>query len=51
MLGEVVGVHLDDDFIVNGRFDTARAKPLGRCGYQDYAVADKLVALARPGER
>ena len=51
VLGEVVGVHLDDDFIVHGRFDTARAKPLGRCGYQDYAVVDRLVALARPGDR
>jgi flavin reductase (DIM6/NTAB) family NADH-FMN oxidoreductase RutF len=50
VLGEVVGVHLDDDFVVNGRFDTARAKTLGRCGYQDYAVVDKLITLARPGE-
>ena len=48
VLGEVVGVHIDDACIAGGRFDTARAKPLGRCGYQDYAVVDGLVALARP---
>jgi hypothetical protein len=34
--------------IRDGRFDTAAARPLARCGYQDYAVADRLIALARP---
>jgi flavin reductase (DIM6/NTAB) family NADH-FMN oxidoreductase RutF len=48
LLGEVVGVHIDDAFIRNGRFDTAAARPLARCGYQDYAVIDRLIALARP---
>ena len=48
LLGEVVGVHIDDAFIREGRFDTAAARPLARCGYQDYAVTDRLIALARP---
>jgi flavin reductase (DIM6/NTAB) family NADH-FMN oxidoreductase RutF len=48
ILGEVVGVHLDDAFIRNGRFDTAAAKPLARCGYQDYAVVESVFSLARP---
>lgn len=48
LLGEVVGVHIDDAFIRDGRFDTAAARPLARCGYQDYAVTDRLIALARP---
>jgi len=48
VLGEVVGVHIDDHFIKDGRFDTAAAQPLARCGYQDYAVVDKLISLARP---
>jgi flavin reductase (DIM6/NTAB) family NADH-FMN oxidoreductase RutF len=48
VFGEVVAVHIDDRFIRDGRFDTAAAQPLARCGYQDYAVADKMIALARP---
>jgi flavin reductase (DIM6/NTAB) family NADH-FMN oxidoreductase RutF len=48
VFGEVVAFHIDDRFIRDGRFDTAAAQPLARCGYQDYAVADKMIALARP---
>lgn len=48
VLGEVIGVHIDDRFIKDGRFDTAGAQPIARCGYQDYAVVEKLFSLARP---
>jgi len=48
VLGEVVGVHIDEALIVDGRFDTAAAKPLARCGYQDYAVVEKVIPLPRP---
>ncbi|MHB2168210.1 flavin reductase family protein [Alsobacter sp. R-9] len=48
VLGEVVGVHIDDRFIRDGRFDTAAARPIARCGYSDYAVVDSLFALERP---
>ena len=48
VLGEVVAFHIDDALIRDGRFDTAAAHPLARCGYQDYAVVESLIALARP---
>ncbi len=48
MFGEVIGVHIEDGYISDGRFDTAKAQPLARCGYQDYAYVEKLVSLARP---
>ena len=47
-LGEVVGFHIDERFLVDGRFDTAQAHPLARCGYQDYAAVEKVFAMARP---
>jgi flavin reductase (DIM6/NTAB) family NADH-FMN oxidoreductase RutF len=47
-LGEVVGFHIDERFIVNGRFDTGRAQPLARCGYQDYAMVEAVFAMTRP---
>jgi flavin reductase (DIM6/NTAB) family NADH-FMN oxidoreductase RutF len=48
VLGEVVAFHIEDRFIRDGRFDLAAAKAVARCGYQDYAVVESLIALARP---
>ena len=48
VFGQVVGVHIDDRFIRNGRLDTAAMQPIARCGYSDYAVVDKVFAVARP---
>ncbi|HSV00603.1 MAG TPA: flavin reductase family protein [Roseiarcus sp.] len=47
-LGEVVGFHIDERFLADGRFDIARAQPLARCGYQDYATVESVFAMARP---
>jgi flavin reductase (DIM6/NTAB) family NADH-FMN oxidoreductase RutF len=48
VLGEVIGVHIEDGYIRDGRFDTAKAQPLARLGYHDYSYVEKLVTLARP---
>ena len=46
--GQVVGIHIDDRFIKDGRLDTAAMAPIARCGYADYSVVDKVFAIARP---
>jgi flavin reductase (DIM6/NTAB) family NADH-FMN oxidoreductase RutF len=48
VLGQVVGIFMDDSCIRNGRFDTALANPIARCGYADYAEVDKLFSIIRP---
>jgi flavin reductase (DIM6/NTAB) family NADH-FMN oxidoreductase RutF len=48
VFGQVVGVHIDENFIRDGRADTAAMQPIARCGYMDYAVTDELFALSRP---
>lgn len=48
--GEVAGVHLRDDCLVDGMFDITRFQPLARCGYRDYAVVEKVFSLKRPGD-
>ena len=48
VFGRVVGVHIDDRFIVDGRLDTAAMKPIARCGYDEYAVVETLFAMQRP---
>ncbi|GAA4335925.1 flavin reductase family protein [Pigmentiphaga soli] len=40
VIGQVVGVYIDDRFIKDGRVDTAAMRVIARCGYFDYAVID-----------
>lgn len=50
VFGLVVGIHIDDAFIRDGRFDTAGARPIARMGYMDYAVVtpETTFELNRP---
>jgi flavin reductase (DIM6/NTAB) family NADH-FMN oxidoreductase RutF len=48
VFGQVVGVHIDDRFIVDGLLDTAAMKPIARCGYDQYAVVESLFSMTRP---
>lgn len=48
--GEVTGVHLRDDCLVDGIFDVLRFNPLARMGYRDYTVVREKFPLKRPGE-
>jgi len=50
VLGEVVGVHIDPHYLKDGRFDTAAASPLARCGYRDYVSVDLVFELLRPDD-
>ena len=48
VFGQVVGVHIDDRFLRDGRLDTAAMKPIARCGYHDYAVVESVFSMVRP---
>ncbi len=48
VFGEVVGVHLRDDLMVDGIFDVTRFQPLARGGYKDYSVVREIFTLERP---
>ncbi len=50
VLGEVTGIHMRDDCLVDGVFDITRYQPLARLGYRDYSVVRNLFALARPDD-
>lgn len=50
VLGQVVGVHINTAYLVNGRFDTAAAQPILRAGYRgDYAELGGMFEMLRPG--
>ena len=48
VFGEVTGVHMRDDCMVDGLFDVTRFTPLTRLGYQDYSVIRETFSLKRP---
>jgi flavin reductase (DIM6/NTAB) family NADH-FMN oxidoreductase RutF len=49
VFGEVTGVHLRDDCIIDGKFDVTSFGILARMGYQDYAVIRDMFPVQRPG--
>ncbi len=49
VIGEVVGIHIADRLIKNGRVDTVAARPIARLGYSEYAVVDGKFSMRRPG--
>jgi flavin reductase (DIM6/NTAB) family NADH-FMN oxidoreductase RutF len=48
VIGQVVGFHIDERFVENGRLNTAAMRPIARCGYDEYAVVDGVFAITRP---
>jgi flavin reductase (DIM6/NTAB) family NADH-FMN oxidoreductase RutF len=48
MIGQVVGVHIDESFLKDGILDTAAMRPIARCGYHNYAVVERQFTMVRP---
>ncbi|MEM8878101.1 MAG: flavin reductase family protein [Pseudomonadota bacterium] len=48
VLGQVVGIHIDDTLIEDGKVDITKARPLARLGYMDYATVDTVFSMHRP---
>jgi flavin reductase (DIM6/NTAB) family NADH-FMN oxidoreductase RutF len=50
VIGQVVGVYIDDRFIDDGLVDTAAMRPIARAGYHDYFVAtpETKFSMRRP---
>ena len=49
VIGQVVGIYIDDAYITDGRFDVAKASPVTRLGYMDYANFGTIFEMFRPG--
>jgi flavin reductase (DIM6/NTAB) family NADH-FMN oxidoreductase RutF len=49
VIGRVVGIHIDDRFITEGRVDTAAMQLIARLGYSEYATVTKAWRMRRPG--
>ena len=49
VIGKVLGMHIADGAIVNGRVASAKLRPIARLGYREYAVIDEIFKMTRPG--
>ena len=49
VVGKVVGVHINDEFIKDGKIDIERIRPLARMGYMDYTSVDKVFPVVPEG--
>ena len=50
VLGEVIGIHIDESILADGKIDMAALRPIARLGYFDYTVVDEVFAMHRPGK-
>jgi flavin reductase (DIM6/NTAB) family NADH-FMN oxidoreductase RutF len=50
VLGEVIGVHIRDNCMRDGRFDVTTFQPLARLGYKDYTYVKDVFELKRPDD-
>ena len=48
VIGRVIGIHIDDRFIENGRVNTAAMHPIARLGYSEYATVESAWRMRRP---
>ena len=48
VIGQVVGIHIDEAVIRNGRLDMALARPVARMGYMDYSEGSDVFEMMRP---
>lgn len=48
VIGEVLGIHIDESIIRNGRIDNQIARLVARMGYMDYCEASDVFEMMRP---
>ena len=48
VIGQVIGVYIDDAYLKDGHFDIVKAGNVARLGYMDYARIDQTFTMRRP---
>lgn len=50
VIGHVLGIHIDENILSDGKIDNAKLQLISRLGYKDYARVDGVFSMSRPGE-
>ena len=48
IIGEVIGVHIENRFIKNGKIDSLAMRAISRMGYNEYSIVDSIFLMKRP---
>ena len=48
VFGQVIGIHIADWALVNGKVDLQKIQSIGRLGYQDYVRVAEIFSMERP---
>jgi flavin reductase (DIM6/NTAB) family NADH-FMN oxidoreductase RutF len=48
VFGQVVGIHIDETIIRDGRLDMGLVRPVARMGYMDYSEGSEVFEMLRP---
>lgn len=49
VIGKVVGIHIDESVLTDGKVDVRKTEPIARCGYHEYAVVREVFEMVIPG--
>lgn len=52
VIGKVIGIHIDEKVLTDGKIDMGKTNPIARCGYHQYAVirSDAVFEMVIPGD-
>jgi flavin reductase (DIM6/NTAB) family NADH-FMN oxidoreductase RutF len=50
VIGKVVGIHIDESVLTDGKIDVRKTQPIARCGYYEYAVVRDTFDMVIPGD-
>jgi flavin reductase (DIM6/NTAB) family NADH-FMN oxidoreductase RutF len=48
VIGQVVGIYIDDAVLVDGLIEVGKVRPIARLGYMDYTSVEKTFRMVRP---
>lgn len=50
VIGRVIGIHIDESVLTDGRIDVRKTVPIARCGYFEYAAVREVFEMRIPGD-
>ena len=50
VIGRVVGIHIDEAVLTDGKIDIKKTVPIARCGYFEYTAVREVFEMRIPGE-
>lgn len=50
VIGRVVGIHIDESVLTDGKIDVSKTVPIARCGYMQYTAVRDVFEMVPPGD-